>query len=87
MNSAQACETYASLGVWRPPRSCARKASGGDATGASSRTISSPLARRSSTVSVLAHIEPARMTPAARVGTDGTLAYPKESEPMLDLGS
>ena len=32
------------------------------------------------------HIEPARMTPAARVGPDGTLAYPKESEPMLDLG-
>ena len=33
------------------------------------------------------HIEPARMTPAARVRTDGTLAYPKESEPMLDLAS
>ena len=31
------------------------------------------------------HTEPARMTPTARVEPDGTLAYPKDSQPMLDL--
>ena len=31
------------------------------------------------------HVEPARLTPAARVGADGTLTYPKDSPPLLDL--
>jgi uncharacterized protein (DUF488 family) len=32
------------------------------------------------------HVEQARLTPAARAEPDGTLAYPKDSQPMLDLG-
>ena len=31
-------------------------------------------------------IEPAHLTPAARVRPDGKLTYPKDSQPMLDLG-
>ena len=31
------------------------------------------------------HIEPAHMTPAARPEPNGTLTYPKDSPPMLDL--
>jgi uncharacterized protein (DUF488 family) len=31
------------------------------------------------------HTEQAHLTPAARLGTDGTLTYPKDSPPMLDL--
>jgi uncharacterized protein (DUF488 family) len=31
------------------------------------------------------HIESAHLTPAARVGPDGTLTYPKDTPPMLDL--
>jgi uncharacterized protein (DUF488 family) len=31
------------------------------------------------------HVEHARLTPAARVEPDGTLAYPKDTQPMLDL--
>ena len=30
-------------------------------------------------------VERAHLTPVARVGVDGTLAYPKDSPPMLDL--
>ena len=33
------------------------------------------------------HLEQARLTPEARVEPDGTLAYPKDSQLMLDLGS
>ena len=32
------------------------------------------------------HTEPARMTPAARIRRDGALTYPRDSQPMLDLG-
>ena len=32
------------------------------------------------------HVEQAHLTPAARVEPDGTLAYPKDSQPMLELG-
>jgi uncharacterized protein (DUF488 family) len=32
------------------------------------------------------HTEPARTTPAARIRRDGALAYPRDSQPMLDLG-
>src|SRR5271155_21298 len=32
------------------------------------------------------HTEPARMTPAACVRPDGALTYPRDSQPMLDLG-
>ena len=32
------------------------------------------------------HTELARMTPAARVKPDGALTYPRDSQPMLDLG-
>jgi uncharacterized protein (DUF488 family) len=32
------------------------------------------------------HIEQARLTPAARVEPNGRLTYPKDSQPMLDLG-
>ena len=32
-------------------------------------------------------VERAHLTPAARVGVDGTLTYPKDSPPMLDLRS
>jgi uncharacterized protein (DUF488 family) len=31
------------------------------------------------------HVEQGRLTPAARVEPDGTLAYPKDTQPMLDL--
>ena len=31
------------------------------------------------------HVEQAHLTPAARVEQDGTLTYPKDSQPMLDL--
>ena len=31
------------------------------------------------------HPEPAHLTPAARLGTDGTLTYPKDPPPVLDL--
>jgi len=31
------------------------------------------------------HIERAHLTPAARIGADGTLAYPKDAQPMLDI--
>jgi uncharacterized protein (DUF488 family) len=33
------------------------------------------------------HVEQGRLTPAARVEPDGTLAYPKDSQLMLELGS
>jgi uncharacterized protein (DUF488 family) len=33
------------------------------------------------------HLQQARLTSAARVGPNGMLTYPKDSEPMLDLGS
>ena len=33
----------------------------------------------------LGHIEPARLTPEARVEPEGRLTYPKDTEPMLDL--
>jgi uncharacterized protein (DUF488 family) len=32
------------------------------------------------------HVEQARLTPAARIGRDGALTYPGDSQPMLDLG-
>lgn len=32
------------------------------------------------------HVEPARITPAARLQPDGTLIYPKDSQPLLDPG-
>ena len=32
------------------------------------------------------HVEQARLTPDARVEPDGRLTYPKDSQPMLDLG-
>jgi uncharacterized protein (DUF488 family) len=32
------------------------------------------------------HTEPGRTTPAARIRRDGALAYPRDSQPMLDLG-
>jgi uncharacterized protein (DUF488 family) len=31
------------------------------------------------------HIEPARLTPAARIGSDGALTYPKDAQLALDL--
>ena len=33
------------------------------------------------------HVEPAHLTPAARVSPDGTLTYPKDSQLTLDLSS
>ncbi len=33
----------------------------------------------------LGHIEQARLTPEARIGSDGSVTYPKDSQPMLDL--
>jgi uncharacterized protein (DUF488 family) len=32
------------------------------------------------------HVEQARLTPAAQIGPDRTLVYPKDSQPMLELG-
>jgi uncharacterized protein (DUF488 family) len=32
------------------------------------------------------HIEPARLTPEARIEPNGTLTYPNDAQPMLDLG-
>jgi uncharacterized protein (DUF488 family) len=32
------------------------------------------------------HVEPAHLTPAGEVSSDGTITYPKHSEPMLELG-
>jgi uncharacterized protein (DUF488 family) len=32
------------------------------------------------------HVEPAHLTPAAEVSSDGTITYPKDSQPMLELG-
>ena len=32
------------------------------------------------------HLEQAHLTSAARVGPNGTLTYPRDSQPMLDLG-
>jgi uncharacterized protein (DUF488 family) len=32
------------------------------------------------------HVEPARLTPEARIESDGRLTYPNDTEPMLDLG-
>jgi uncharacterized protein (DUF488 family) len=34
----------------------------------------------------LGHVEPARLTPEARVEPEGRLTYPKDTQPMLDLG-
>ena len=86
-NFAQALKNCARSVTRRCRPSCARKASGGDAIAASSPIISSPRATRSSISSGPGHLEQARLTPEARVEPDGTLAYPKDSQLMLDLGS